>query len=106
MCRNGVLLGMMKGMMKTMNNRLRAATIAALTFTLLLTAGGARRAEAHHSKTAENAWKAGTYAAGAGSAYALSRGRWDWALVGGGATYLSHREWKKQVDRRHQHYQH
>lgn len=90
-----------------MNNRLRTAAVAALTCTLLLTAGGARPAEAgHHSKAAEHGWKAATYAAGAGSAYALARGRWDWALVGGGATYLSHREWKKQVDRRHSHYRH
>lgn len=89
-----------------MNNRLRTAAAAALTLTLLLTAGGVRPAEARHSKAAEHGWKAATYGAGAGSAYALARGRWDWALVGGAATYLSHREWKRQVDRRHQHYRH
>jgi hypothetical protein len=62
---------------------------------------GLAQPAAARNKSRENAWRIGTYAGAAGTAYALSQGKGTWALIGAGATLLSYTQWKKEIQRRH-----
>jgi hypothetical protein len=65
----------------------------------ILSFGAAQPAAAESGK--EKGWRIGTYALAAGTAYAAFKKKPTLALVGAGATYLAHQQWKKQVNERH-----
>lgn len=53
-------------------------------------------------KSREKTYRIGTYIGGAATIAALAKGKGTWALIGGGATLLSYRQWKKAARRRRQ----
>jgi hypothetical protein len=86
-----------------MRRQIKTGMLAALLAALALPLGGAAPAQARHSRSRENLWRYGTYAGAGATAYALAKGKGTWGLIGAGATYLSYRQWKNEVRRRHQH---
>jgi hypothetical protein len=84
-----------------LNIRQRACT-AALAALLTVGSLGVMAPAQARSNSKENAWRIGTYVAGAGTIAALAKGKGTLALIGGGATLLSYNQWKKEKNRRHQ----
>lgn len=82
-----------------MNKRTTSGFLAAVMLATGLSLGMAPAAQAADK---EKLYRIGTYIGGAGTIYALARGRGTWALIGGGATLLSYNQWKKEASRRRQ----
>jgi len=86
-----------------MKQRIMTGALAAILSVGSLCLGIAQPAQASHSKAREKAWRYSTYAGTAGTAAALATGHGTWGLIGAGATLLSYTQWKKEVNRRHEH---
>lgn len=75
-----------------------AGLLAAVMLALSLGIG-ATPAAAKTSK--EDLWRIATYIGGAGTIYALAKGKDTWALIGGAATLLSYSQWRREMKKRH-----
>lgn len=84
-----------------MKRQIVTGALAAILAAGSLCLGIAQPAQAA-SKAREKAWRYSTYAATAGTAAALAKGKGTWALVGAGAGLLSYSQWKREVRDRHE----
>jgi hypothetical protein len=82
-----------------MKSRLWTATLATLLTAGALTIGTANPASAESGK--EKAYRIGTYAGAAATAYGVVKGSPGIAIAGAAGTYLAHKGWKDEVDDRH-----
>jgi hypothetical protein len=76
-----------------------AAFLATVILAGTLSLGVAAPARAEGGS--EKMWRIGTYALGAGTAYAFARKKGTLGLIGAAGTYLAYRQWKNQVNKRH-----
>jgi hypothetical protein len=83
-------------MMKRM--RIHSAVLAVIIAAGALLGGGAR--PAHADK--EDMWRIATYGLAGASAYMGIKGKGTGALLGAAGTYLTYRQWKKEVNERHE----
>lgn len=84
-----------------MTQRTCAGLLAAAMLASCLVMGSPYAATAG-PKSREKTYRIGTYIGGAATIAALAKGKGTWALIGGGATLLSYRQWKKAARRRRQ----
>jgi len=82
-----------------MKSRLWTATLATLLAAGALTIGPAAQARGESGK--EKAYRIGTYAGAAATAYGVVKGSPGIAIAGAAGTYLAHKGWKDEVDDRH-----
>ncbi|MGV3720623.1 MAG: hypothetical protein ACO1SX_06900 [Actinomycetota bacterium] len=82
-----------------MNARRNSALLASVMLAGAVTISAASPASAESSK--EKMYRIGTYAAGAATAYGLIKNKDTIALIGAAGTYLAHRGWKSEINKRH-----
>src|SRR5687768_8139282 len=82
-----------------MRTRRYSAMLATVTLVGAVTLSTAAPANAESSK--EKMYRIGTYAAGAATAYGLLKNKDTIALAGAAGTYLAHRGWKNEINKRH-----
>lgn len=82
-----------------MKSRLWSATLASVIAAGALSIGAVTPAHAESGK--EKAYRIGTYAGAAATAYGVVKGSPGIAIAGAAGTYLAHKGWKDEVDDRH-----
>jgi len=82
-----------------MKSRVWTATLATILAAGALSLGTATPAQAESGK--EKAYRIGTYAGAAATAYGVVKGSPGIAIAGAAGTYLAHRGWKGEINDRH-----
>jgi hypothetical protein len=82
-----------------MKSRIWTASLASVIAAGALTIGAVAPAHAESGK--EKAYRIGTYAGAAATAYGIVKGSPGIAIAGAAGTYLAHKGWKDEVDDRH-----
>jgi hypothetical protein len=81
-----------------MKTRRNSTLLASVMLAGAVTITTAAPAAAESSK--EKMYRIGTYAAGAATAYGLVKNKDTIALIGAAGTYLAHRGWKNEINKR------